>query len=56
MPIEIREIIIKTQVVSGDRGRPAGVREKDLNLVKRQLIEECKRMIRENTERSNYKR
>jgi hypothetical protein len=56
MPIEIRELIIKTQILTTDRNAPAGIKEKDLNLLKKQVLEECKRIISGSAERNSYKR
>jgi hypothetical protein len=56
MPIEIRELIIKTQISTSDRNTPAAIKEKDLNLLKKQVLEECKRIISESAERNSYKR
>lgn len=56
MPIEIRELIIKTEISSTSGRHSGGVKEKELNLLKKQLLEECKRIISENTKRSDYKR
>jgi hypothetical protein len=56
MPIEIREIIIKTEISTIDRNHSAGVKEKDLNIIKKQLLEECKRIIAESVRNSNNKR
>lgn len=56
MPVEIREIIIKTEIVSGTREHSGSVKEKDINTLKKQLLEECKRLIAEQTKRNNYKR
>ena len=56
MPVEIREIIIKTEIASATREHSASVKEKDLSTLKKHLLEECKRMITEHTKRNNYKR
>ena len=50
MPIEIRELIIKTEIASANSHSTA-VQEQDLSLLKKQLLEECKRIIVENTKR-----
>ena len=56
MPIEIREITIKTDISTNNRDRSTGMKEKDLNVLKKQLLEECKRIISVNTKRMSYKR
>lgn len=56
MPIEIRELTIRTDIYVSDRNNQPAIKEKDLNLMKRKLLEECKRMITANLKRDNYKR
>ncbi|KAF2507503.1 hypothetical protein E0W72_11535 [Flavobacterium arcticum] len=54
MPIEIRELIIKTEIVSAGHNPRAMVKEKDLQELKKQMLEECKRIFTEQMrERSN---
>lgn len=56
MPVEIRELIIRTEIsVSGKSNQP-GARDKELNLMRRKLLEECKRMIAANLKKDSYKR
>jgi len=56
MPIEIRELIIKTEISSATANSSGGVKEKDFQLLKKQLLEECRRIISENTKKSDDKR
>lgn len=56
MPIEIREIVIKTEISSTAQNNAGTIREKDLNMLKRQLLEECKRIISETSKKQTYKR
>jgi len=56
MPIEIRELIIKTEISSASRNNTGGLKEKDLSAMKKQLLEECKRIISQNTPKTGYKR
>jgi hypothetical protein len=56
MPIEIREIIIKTEISTGERKGTGTIKDKDLNALKKQLLEECKRMISETSKKQTYKR
>ena len=56
MPVEIRELIIKTAISSADNNARGRVAEKDLNILKKQLLEECRRIISENTKRDSYNR
>ena len=55
MPVEIRELIIKTSISAGNNAS-AKVMEKDLNTLKKQLLEECKKIILENTRKDSYNR
>ncbi|MFT3795829.1 DUF5908 family protein [Flavobacterium sp.] len=55
MPIEIREIVIKTEIASKEAGS-AALRENEILLLRKQLLEECRRIIAEKTKRNTYKR
>jgi Family of unknown function (DUF5908) len=56
MPVEIREIIIKTEISTAGRNQRGTVRDQDLALLKKQLLIECRRMLSVNTKRSAAKR
>jgi len=56
MPVEIRELIIKTSISINDKANAATIKEKDLDVLKKQLLEECKRMITAGTQKNSYKR
>jgi hypothetical protein len=56
MPVEIRELIIRTEISGTGRNTQPGVKEKDLTLMKKRLLDECKRMIAANMNRDSYKR
>lgn len=58
MPVEIRELIIRTEISVGGKANPRKLREKDLYAFKRQILEECKIMInKEATKKNNsYKK
>ncbi|WP_366125125.1 DUF5908 family protein [uncultured Winogradskyella sp.] len=56
MPIEIRELIIKTEVNTNDKYNQNGISKDDITNLKRQLLEECKRIITKSKRRNNYKR
>ena len=56
MPIEIREIIIKTEISATDRQNGTAIKESELIALKKQLFEECKRIIQENGKKHSYKR
>jgi Family of unknown function (DUF5908) len=56
MPIEIRELIIRTEISSRDKTDDTPIKEAEMYLLKKQLLEECKRLIAEKTKRTLYKR
>ncbi|MFH6990875.1 DUF5908 family protein [Flavobacterium sp. FlaQc-48] len=56
MPIEIRELIIKTEIVSTNTKNSAVAKEKEISLLRKQLLEECKRLIAEKNQENSYKR
>ncbi|MEO6176904.1 MAG: DUF5908 family protein [Flavobacterium circumlabens] len=56
MPIEIRELIIKTEIVSSNAKHSSVAKEKELSLFKKQVLEECKRLIAEKNQVNSYKR
>jgi hypothetical protein len=49
MPIEIRELSIKTEVNTNNEKQQTEIKEKDLNQLKEQLHNECEKMIAEQT-------
>lgn len=56
MPIEIRELVIKTEIFSGQRNDAPEIGIKDLENLKMQLLEECKRIIAVKAPSKIYKR
>jgi len=56
MPIEIRELIIKTEIINADQKYSPAIKEKDLVLLKKQLLQECKSLISESNKKNSYKR
>jgi hypothetical protein len=56
MPVEIRELIIRTEISSASGNQPGSMKEQDFNLLKKQLLEECRRIISGNAKKSDYKR
>lgn len=56
MPVEIRELIIKTEISTADGNYASGMKEEDLYLLKKVLLEECKKMIIERTKKNSHKR
>jgi hypothetical protein len=56
MPIEIRELVIKTEISTGNGSSAKGVKEKELALFKKQMLEECKRLIADQAKKNTFKR
>ena len=50
MAIEIRELVIRTQIVSG-QSRQQGMNDREIQALKRSVIETCREMIRESKNR-----
>jgi hypothetical protein len=56
MPIEIRELIIKTKITATDQGSSTVMNERQLTALKKELLKECKRTILETAKRTSHKR
>ncbi|WP_323789883.1 DUF5908 family protein [Psychroserpens sp.] len=56
MAIEIREVIIKTEIRTSNSKEQYRRSQGDMDSVKKELLEECKRMLLETTKRKIYKR
>ena len=56
MPIEIRELVIKTEITTNMRNTGSGVNNKQLERFKKQLLDECRRMLSPATRRNMPKR
>lgn len=56
MPVEIREIIIRTDISGADQRRSAATRERELNQLRRELMEECRQIIVKNNRKTGQKR
>ncbi len=50
MAIEIRELVIRTQIISG-QSRQQAMSEREIQALKRSMIETCREMIRESKNR-----
>lgn len=55
MPVEIRELVIKTEIVSGNTKQHT-FNDKEVQALRKQLLEECRRLITETTREKRYKR
>ncbi len=55
MPIEIRQLLVKTNVVDDDERQPGGDSQENLDSIRKEILEECRKMmfeiIREERER-----
>jgi len=56
MPVEIREIVIRTEISGTGRDHAGSLKEKELIALKKQLLEECRRIISDHTKQTAYKR
>jgi hypothetical protein len=56
MPIEIRELIIRTEVTVSGKNQGIHLKETELLHIKKQLLAACKKIILENEKKKNYKR
>ncbi|WP_165772024.1 DUF5908 family protein [Niveispirillum lacus] len=56
MPVEIRELVIKTSLETGTADRQAQERRAEFQALRRTLLEECERMLRENQGRKRFDR
>jgi hypothetical protein len=56
MPIEIRELVIKTEISTGSGNQAKGIKEKEFALFKKQMFEECKRLISDQAKKNTFKR
>ncbi|WP_417237177.1 MULTISPECIES: DUF5908 family protein [Flavobacteriaceae] len=55
MPVEIRELIIKTEIRT-ETEKPTSLEEQNFNVLKEELVEMCKRMLSEGVKKTNYRR
>jgi len=56
MPIEIRELIIKTEVSSSGGNRETFANERELHMMRERLLDECKKMIAAQARKDRSKR
>ena len=56
MPIEIRELIIKTEIASTGRYQAVDSKDRQLEKLKKQLLQELKRMMATISKRNIHKR
>lgn len=56
MAVEIRELVIKTQITSRDEARLLQTRHEDLQSLKQQIIQECLKAIKESVPKNSFER
>lgn len=56
MPIEIRELVIKTEIQTKSVDERTIVQYEELRTFKKQLLEECKRLLQKQSKRNSHKR
>jgi hypothetical protein len=56
MPVEIRELVIKTEISSATRTAHTHARDRQWEKLKKQLLEECRQMVAAETRRNIHKR
>jgi len=56
MPIEIRELIIKTEIRTKDGDERSAVQYEELRTFKKQLLEECRRLLQRQSKRNYHER
>jgi hypothetical protein len=56
MPVEIREITIRTDVSTGNRERAGALSAREIEKLKQQIRNECMQMLSANTKKTGYKR
>lgn len=55
MPVEIRELIIKTEIKTAVE-QQSTIHDIDLTVFKEEIIEMCKRMLSDEVKRTSYRR
>ena len=56
MPVEIRELVIKTEIVSREPPSPQRLSLAELRSLKKQVLAECRRQLRQETSRGGFNR
>ncbi len=56
MPVEIRELIIKTEIFIGNKNYSSEMKDEDFRVLKKLVLEECKKIIAERIKKDSYKR
>ena len=56
MPIEIRELVIKTEITAQGRNGGFAAKDRQLEKLRKQLLEECRQMLADAGKRNLQKR
>jgi len=56
MPVEMRELIIKTEIKSRPARQSANLDTQDIKALKQQIIEECLRLFKDKAQRDSFNR
>lgn len=56
MPVEIRELIIKTEVTTKDQATRLNDSFKNVDHLKQEILSACKRMLKDKVKRAQMKR
>ena len=56
MAIEIREVIIKTEIKTSNSKEKSRMTNHSMDIIKRELLEDCRRMLFETSKRKTYNR
>lgn len=56
MPIEVREIIIKTEIKTQSAGHAMKLAPQDIKALKQQIVDECLRTIKSKGPRDSFNR
>lgn len=56
MSVEIRELVIKTSIVSGQLPAARQLRQEELQALKRQIVQECLKVLQEQHPAKRFER
>jgi predicted ThiF/HesA family dinucleotide-utilizing enzyme len=56
MPVEIRELVIQTTIVSRPAGSPEPLSPVQLSALKKQIVQECLRLLQERPGKMGFER
>ena len=56
MPVEIRELVIRTTVVNPQGTKSEALQPQELAVLKQQIVQECLRVLREKNSRNSFNR